>query len=66
MGLIPRDITEAYEKRKTASLWPEKDHVCHDVKYGDGESGEMAAEIVSKRAFRHCGASRAHFVDRLV
>lgn len=67
MKLISPEIEAVHDKVKTPNLWPEKDHIWFDLRYGVGpRSGEMIGEIEANRGFRHCGASRAHFLDGLV
>lgn len=67
MNLISPAVAEAFEKVKSVSPFLEKDHVWYDVRHGDGpRAGEFIAEMASAKGFRHCGASRAQFLDKLV
>ncbi|KAH7412926.1 hypothetical protein BKA64DRAFT_568081 [Cadophora sp. MPI-SDFR-AT-0126] len=67
MRHISPEVEAVHDKVKTPNLWPEKDHIWYDLRYGTGpRAGEMIGEIEAKGGFRHCGASRAHFLDGLV
>jgi salicylate hydroxylase len=67
MTLISPEVTQAFENVKSVSPFPEKDHVWYDVRHGTGlKSGELIAEMATAKGFRHCGASRAQFLDELV
>ena len=67
MRLISPAVAEAFEKVKSKSPFPEKDHVWYDFVHGDGpRAGAFIAEIASARGFNYCGASRAQFLDELV
>lgn len=67
MTLISPEIAAAFEKVKSMSPFPEKDHVWYDVLHGDGDNaGKFIAEMASAKGFKHCGASRAQFLDELV
>jgi salicylate hydroxylase len=67
LELICPEIAQAYDKVKTPNLWPEKDHIWFDFRYGDGpKAGEFITDLATKNGFIHSGASRAHFLDELV
>lgn len=67
MNLISPDITAAFDNVKSASAFLEKDHVWYDIRHGDGpRAGDFIAEMSTSKGFRHCGASRAQFLDELV
>ena len=67
MKLISPAVAEAFEKVKSKSPFPEKDHVWYDFLHGDGpRAGAFIAEMASAKGFNYCGASRAQFLDELV
>ena len=67
MSLASPEIAKAFDRVKSSSPFPEKDHVWYDVRHGDGpRAGDFIAEMATSKGFRHCGASRAQFLDELV
>lgn len=67
MTLISPAVAEVFEKVKSKSPFPEKDHVWYNFLHGDGpRAGGFIAEMASMKGFNYCGACRAQFLDELV
>lgn len=67
MTLITPELKAAHDRVATPNGSPEKAHIWFDVRHGTGpKEGELITQLETKGGFIHCGASRSHFLDKIV